>query len=331
MLLESLLALVEKLRGRIETHGEALGQSEALTRYALIDPMLRELGWDTEDPEVVRPEFSVDNGGRGGKTRPDYGLIHAGEKVIVVEAKKLNGNLQKGVSQGVNACVSTGIRYFVATDGKRWEIYETHKPVPLEQKRIASFDLVSGVPSEVCLNALALWRHNVASGSISSAQAPITGGVSEASTDVEQRAETVSVTEPAPKTPAPNGEWCPLSDAKAIPKDSKLQEIVFPDGSSVDTRNWNELTVEVVRWLTDNNHPVREHCPIQTPTSKTPCVVAEQPVPSPGESHRSMTEVNGLWVVDNLRHGWATGNARAVIERVGMEVDMDPSQFKVRW
>ena len=44
MPLESLLELVQKLRKRIDTHGEALKQSEALTRYALIDPLLRELG-----------------------------------------------------------------------------------------------------------------------------------------------------------------------------------------------------------------------------------------------------------------------------------------------
>ena len=47
MPLESFLALVHKLRERIDAHGDKLRQSEALTRYALIDPLLRELGWDT--------------------------------------------------------------------------------------------------------------------------------------------------------------------------------------------------------------------------------------------------------------------------------------------
>ena len=44
MVLDSLLELVETLRERIDEHRGALKQSEALTRYALIDPMLRELG-----------------------------------------------------------------------------------------------------------------------------------------------------------------------------------------------------------------------------------------------------------------------------------------------
>ena len=59
MLLDSLLKLVETLRERIDEHGDALRQSEAMTRYALIDPMLRELGWNTDDPAQVVPEYRV--------------------------------------------------------------------------------------------------------------------------------------------------------------------------------------------------------------------------------------------------------------------------------
>ena len=138
----------------------------------------------------------------------------------------------------------------------------------------------------------------------------------------------LSVAQQTPATTlAPNGEWRPLSDAKGIVRTSKLQGIMFPDGSSVATGNWNELTVEVVRWLTDNNHLTKAHCPIQTRTSKTQYVVAEQPVRPSGEPHPRMTEVNNLWVVDNLYYDQATGNARVVIRHVGM----DPAQIKVQY
>lgn len=59
MPLENLLILIEKLQKRIDSHGDALRQSEALIRYALIDPLLRELGWDTEDPDMVVPEYQL--------------------------------------------------------------------------------------------------------------------------------------------------------------------------------------------------------------------------------------------------------------------------------
>ncbi|MDE2686206.1 MAG: hypothetical protein OXI16_01710 [Chloroflexota bacterium] len=62
MPLESLHALIEKLRQRIQSHRSILSGSEWLTRYTLIDPLLRELSWDTEDPELVIPEYSSGGG-----------------------------------------------------------------------------------------------------------------------------------------------------------------------------------------------------------------------------------------------------------------------------
>lgn len=50
MPLESLHSLVDTLKERIVEHGDVLKGNEWLTRYSLIDPLLRELGWDTADP-----------------------------------------------------------------------------------------------------------------------------------------------------------------------------------------------------------------------------------------------------------------------------------------
>ena len=68
MLLEELLSVVETLRGRIAAHGPALRQSEALTRYALIDPLLRGLSWDTADPSQVVVEYRSESGSGGLRT-----------------------------------------------------------------------------------------------------------------------------------------------------------------------------------------------------------------------------------------------------------------------
>ena len=118
MLLGSLLGLVETLRERINAHGDALRQSEALTRYALIDPMLRELGWDTEDPAQVVPEYRVPN-----NQMADYVLLANGAPVIVVESKKLDEPLRgsKALDQGILYCAHTRSGYFLLTDGSRWE------------------------------------------------------------------------------------------------------------------------------------------------------------------------------------------------------------------
>ena len=122
------------------------------------------------------------------------------------------------------------------------------------------------------------------------------------------------------------GGWRPLESEDGAKLrgllGTNLQGIMFPDNSSVATTAWNQLLVEVARWLTDNNYLTEAHCPIQTSQAKTPCVVAEQPVRPSG-----MTKVNDIWVVDNIHYNRAAENARVVIKRVGM----NPSEFKVQY
>ena len=364
MPLESLLGLVGKLQGRIETHGGSLRQSEALTRYALIDPLLRELGWDTGDPDVMRPEFSVGIYG-GGNVRPDYVLTHAGKQMIVVEAKKLGGNLQEGVSQGITASVSTGIRYFVATDGKRWEIYETHKLVPIDQKRIASFDLMRGEPSDVCVDTLVLWRHNVASGSIRPAQPPIAGLMSEVSSSAAQSTDAMSVAKPAPvmAQPAPivsvpqetstpkrpesspiiqssppatsasytNDGWQPLSNLEPTYQTVKPTQMMFPDNSPVAMTEWSQLVLRTVRWLTNKGRLGVRHCPIQRKTARY--IVADKPIHPDGRDFTTVGEVESLYEVKTL-YVELSNTVPDTIENVKFVIEcteMDASEFKVRW
>ena len=116
MPLESLLKLVETLRDRIDEHGNTLRQSEALTRYALIDPLLRELGWDTADPALVIPEY------RSGVGSSDYALLANGKPMMMVEAKKLGTQLQDAVVQGIQYCLMEGTPYFTLT---RWRTLGT--------------------------------------------------------------------------------------------------------------------------------------------------------------------------------------------------------------
>ena len=150
---------MEKLRERIDVHGQALRQNEALTRYTLIDPLLRELGWDTEDPALVIPEYT----GLGGSA--DYALFNGDKPLMIVEAKKLDTSLrdEKVLIQGLAYCQKQGTRYLSVTDGRRWEIYEPHRggAVPIDKKRIVEFDLKNGSAAEVCSKALALRRSNV--------------------------------------------------------------------------------------------------------------------------------------------------------------------------
>ena len=223
MPLESLLKLAETLKERVDVHRDTLGASETLTRYALIDPLLRELGWDTSDPSAVIPEYS------SGSGRADYALISAGKPAVMVEAKRLGTPLRGDVLwQVLNCCTIEGTAHFAVTDGARWDIYETFVPeTRVDQRRIVEFDLLADSTASVCLNALALWRPSVEAGTVAPAS------------DI----------------------WHRFSDTGYAPG-RKPVELLFPDNARTALNGWFTLFVETVRWLSSNDHLTEAHCPI---------------------------------------------------------------------
>lgn len=318
MILESLLTLVETLRKYVDDHGDELRQSEALTRYVLIDPLLRELGWNTADPDTVRPEFSASGGWA------DYALHNNGKPVMMLEAKKLDTDLRTAVSKGIQYCLEEGTEYFSVTDGIRWEIYETHKAVPLDDKRIISFDLKGTSVAEACLKALALWRPGVISGHVQVGQTPIVGLPDEqTSTTKSQPTQETSVQPPSPDTD--DKRWQPLSELNPQKGDSAPTEILFPDGKNVLIRKtWKAIMVEIVRWLINNNKLNESHCPV--PGGPKRYLVATSPKHSTGTDFKSSEKIGSFYIETNHGSEGIAQNVRHIIKHV----DQDPAQFKVR-
>ncbi len=169
---ESLRELIETLKARILNHGSRLEESEALTRYALVNPLLRELGWDTEDPAQVRPEYPL----KSKDGRADYalfgddldgrGFFLETKPVLLIEAKSLFGAGKRDVKkelaaalQAENYSSTDGVRYFAATDGLRWYVYDRKLGYGPAERQIRSFDLMEGKKAiKDCMQAKELWR-----------------------------------------------------------------------------------------------------------------------------------------------------------------------------
>ena len=315
MSLESLLTLVEKLRKRIDVHGPALRKNEWLTRYTLIDPLLRELGWDTENPDLVIPEYKEGGGSA------DYALFNGDKPLVIVEAKSLDTSLrdEKVLTQGLAYCQKQGTRYLSVTDGRRWEIYETHKLASIDEKRIVQFDLKSQSTAEACLKALTLWGLRE-SGHVAPEQIPVVGPTHKKPTPPE----------PSPPSPPllPTKKWQSLS--RLNPKTGALPpvEIQFPDNSVLSVKAWNSLLVEVVRWLIKDNYLTRSHCPILSkPKGATHCAVHTEPIHLSDKPFTLPVEIQSFSVETSLNVGDVVIAARNVIKSVGQK----PTQFKVRF
>lgn len=319
MPLENLLTLVEKLRERIDSHDDAFRQSEALTRYALIDPLLRELGWDTEDPDVVVPEYRLPN-----NQIADYVLYNDGDPAIVVESKKLDESLRggKALDQGILYCAHTGASYFILTDGNSWELYEAGTTSP-----ITSFDLTGGSAADACLKALALWRPSVISGQIAVGQTPVIGlPDDQQSTTEPQRVEETTV-QPTPSV-SDEDEWTPLSVFEPQTGDPKPTEILFPDNTSVPIKTWKVIMVEVAKWLINKNILTKDHCPISGSGTRSVkrYLISTDPAHSTGTPFKAPYPIDFFYIETNYSGPNCVENARTIIQHVGQ----DPAQFKVR-
>ncbi len=317
MPLESLLKLVEKLRECIDSHGDALRQSEALTRYALIDPLLRELGWDTEDPDVVVPECRVQN-----NQIADYVLYHDGDPAIVIESKKLAEPLRggKALDQGILYCAYTDAGYFILTDGNSWELYESGKTSP-----ITSFDLTGGSAADACLKALALWRPSVMSGQIAVGETPVIELLgNQTNTTESQLTEETTVQPPSPSQSEEG--WEPITDFALPTGHSGFQaEILFPDNKQVSIKTGKGIMIEVTRWLIDKNILTKNHCPISF--ADTRYLVSTSPKHSNGSSFRNNpAQIGDLHINTDYTRKDLVENTRHIIKHV----KQDPAQFKVR-
>ena len=119
------------VRDRIAKY-QRQGIGEQDTKAALIVPVLRALGWDTEDLEDVKLEYK-----RLSSDNPvDYALFLLPEPRLFIEAKALGVHLDdhKWTSQILNYATVAGGEWVALTDGNEWRIYNSHATVPVEQK-----------------------------------------------------------------------------------------------------------------------------------------------------------------------------------------------------
>lgn len=360
MALDELYELVVELERRIADEGAALRQSEALTRYALVDPLLRALGWDTADAKSVVPEY------RSAAGVADYALFNdSGQPpALIIEAKKLGEPLDDIVALQ-SLCNIAGTPYFALTDGRVWKIYATFEQAPLADRLIVEFAIGDMDAVEVCVKALALWRRSVVAGNVRTS-APMLrerqGGVARVvdavvSDVVDTPADKPDAPAPKPDTPAPKPDaptpkpatpapqverpsrqstpvsdsddalgWIPLSEYKA----QSLQipaAIMFPDGTKMNIRFQRQIIIEATRWLIRNgllqpHNPA--HCPIR---GNTRYIISTGNVHPHGGTFVLPAWVDGVvWIETHA------DNPRNILNtcKIITTVNQDPSEFKVK-
>jgi len=98
-------------------------QTEEASKTALVMPFVRALGYNTEDPREVVPEFIADAGDRKGE-KVDYAIMKDGKPVVLIECKSSGTELaDQDATQLSRYFNTTDVRFAVLTNGVVYRFY----------------------------------------------------------------------------------------------------------------------------------------------------------------------------------------------------------------
>ena len=241
MPLEDLVAVIKTLKDRIEKHRGSLERDETRTRMALINPLLGALGWHTEDPGLVLPEYKLESG------KPDYALLNPeGKPIAMIEAKKLGEPLAKHEDQALFYIFKQKVSYGGLTDGNHWKLYENlyKGPDPL-----CTLSIENDAAHECALKLLLFWQSNLASGRPIEASTPVLAdpaGPQPLPPDSTPPPPSL----PEPVVPPSSKGWVALTELDIPPGSQAPLSIRFEDGQEASTaKSWQSLLEETGKWL----------------------------------------------------------------------------------
>lgn len=131
---------IDSIRERLE---QRIFKSEIAVRQGIVDPLLRSLGWPTDDIQVVFPEYPVGSG------KVDYALCDPQSKNprVFIEAKQV-GNIEGAEKQlfGYDSLIRVPIA--VLTDGQKWQFFHPTGEGTWGERKIRELDFIAGDSKE---------------------------------------------------------------------------------------------------------------------------------------------------------------------------------------
>jgi hypothetical protein len=326
-----LTQVLEQVRATAQEYKEVLPRSEAATRAALIDPVLRALGWDVADPRRVEVEKTQNI---QGNERIDYALQADGDYKFAVEAKKLNGNLRDHFNQLAAYSMSLRVRDLFITDGVRWHHYQNigHD----NQTPVKELDLLN---EELPKVAAYLIQHLDAALFVT--ESPVEDRLEELRKKfdaLKSKTESLeSVTKnllrfvnkgtgdspPAPPLPLPPPTGEGLSERNEY-TNTKPNSVQLPNGDTKSVSTWKDVLVECCRFALITHPALLNHIPLRDKAAGKIFLIQEIK-PASSSSYAPITiEDKTLWVHTTYSAQTAVANCLYIIEKVPGELRKNP-------
>ena len=133
---------IRELGGRIPDRLQHVRTEEA-TKITFVQPFIRALGYDVNDPTAVVPEFTADVADRKGE-KVDYAIFKDGKPIILIECKRSGIDLDKvDASQLERYFMVTESRLGILTNGVVYRFYsDLEKPNLMDKKPFLELDLL---------------------------------------------------------------------------------------------------------------------------------------------------------------------------------------------
>ena len=129
----SLQTMIAEIRKGLEER--RFHKNEMSVRQGIVEPLLRELGWPTNDTRVVSPEYSIAGG------RVDYALCHPIDPVVLIEVKSI-GKIDEGAEQQLfSYAFHQGVPVLVLTDGQQWQFFYPMGRGDYDKRKVSVLDL----------------------------------------------------------------------------------------------------------------------------------------------------------------------------------------------
>jgi hypothetical protein len=156
MLKEDLQRAVEEVKERIEKHRTKYEGNEAMVSHQLVDPVLRALGWPTDDPDYVEYEERTEDG------KPDW-TLKWNEQKLFVETKSLDKDIRKSdtIRQLEGYLTGEGVEYGVITNGQRWLLFCVRPGTRREENILWQVDILEDPFDRVYRNLATIARENI--------------------------------------------------------------------------------------------------------------------------------------------------------------------------
>ena len=124
-------------------------RTERAVELGVILPLLKRVGWDTEDLTQIYPQETPGN----GRDAVDFALKIGGKNRVFIEAKKWGTNLDNHVAQLCFYCNAAGKEgkplLAALTNGSEWRLYLPPVKDHPELRRFLEFDITTDKPDEV--------------------------------------------------------------------------------------------------------------------------------------------------------------------------------------